>query len=619
MRAEMDDVNIKAIVDDLERGNLQNAEAVCRDHLAQKPDAEGVQVLLALGLWRQGRQDEALAIYAELVMLHPDSVVHWRNYSTALREAGQWSAAEAACAQAVRIDPDDADWLELHGMLLRELGRSTEARESFLRAFGKSPESPSIRIHGALACIACRDSRAELLLRPWRSWLPLDDTLESELAEALAQHGDAAGALELFEDLLQRHPEDARMRLRLAGLYERVNQLDKAKLFLEQAVRDSADAHTSLGESREVVHQRARIAMRERNYNAALAMLTRIGAVDQSDYPYWFELAAAQDKLGNTAEAMVALAQAHKLQIAQVQGDHPDWFEPGARTLPQHNPRITPEDFSSWPALGAPDVGQSPVFVVGFPRSGTTLLEQMLDSHPRLQSMDERPFFNMLSAQLENSTGFVVPGDLGRLDQRDCDELRLGYLTFACSKVPRRWGSRLVDKNPMNILWLPMMYRLYPNAKFILAIRHPCDVLLSCYMQNFMASTLGAICETLPKLATGYVGAMEHWLYHQDLFKPDVLVWRYEDLLADPQTQVEKLANFLGLDHADSMLGFDRRAREKGFIATPSYTQVIEPINTKGIGRWLRYREYFEPVLPILEPMLRHWGYATDTPATVEH
>ncbi len=194
------------------------------------------------------------------------------------------------------------------------------------------------------------------------------------------------------------------------------------------------------------------------------------------------------------------------------------------------------------------------------------------------------------------------------------DELRKGYLIMACGKVPRRWDVLLVDKNPLNLLWLPMIYRLFPHARFILALRHPCDVLLSNYMQNFMSSSLAVACENLTTLATAYVDAMNHWLHHVGLFKPNVFQSRYEDLVADPAKQTRRIAEYLGLEDAKPMLGFDRHAREKRFISTPSYSQVIEPINAKGVGRWQRYREYFEPVLPILEPMLRHWGYVAEIP-----
>jgi hypothetical protein len=105
---------------------------------------------------------------------------------------------------------------------------------------------------------------------------------------------------------------------------------------------------------------------------------------------------------------------------------------------------------------------------------------------------------------------------------------------------------------------------------------------------------------------------MRLWLFHVRVFQPAVFVSRYEELVTDPVRQTRRIAEHLGLEDADAMLGFDHRAREKRFIATPSYTQVIEPINTRGVGRWQRYRAYFESVLPILQPMLDRWGYATD-------
>ncbi|MGH8126256.1 MAG: sulfotransferase family protein, partial [Rhodanobacteraceae bacterium] len=189
------------------------------------------------------------------------------------------------------------------------------------------------------------------------------------------------------------------------------------------------------------------------------------------------------------------------------------------------------------------------------------------------------------------------------------DELRKGYVLMACSKVPRRWDARLVDKNPLNMSWLPMIQRMFPHAKFIFAIRHPCDVIVSCYLQDFRAAPLAAACRSLENLARTYVAAMENWLYHSQLFGVDVFLSRHEDLVADTPGHVRRIAAFLGLDDAEPMLHFDTRAREKGFIRTPSYTQVIEPVHARAVGHWQQYREYLQDVLPVLKPMLDHWGY----------
>lgn len=607
------DVALDSIVAALESGNPLSAERLCRTQLQESPEAADVEVLLALSLWRQGNRDGALEIYAKLTRLHPEQSIHWQNYATALRQVSDLEAAERASEMAVRLAPDDAELLELHGLLQMQRGKPAEARNTLLRAFGKSPDSPSIRIHAAQACSACRDYRAEELIKPWREWLPLEEGLQLELAGVQIQQGEAISALEVLEDLLRRAPTNVSAQLSLASVYERVNRLSDAEAMLQSIDTSSTQIDDIRGA---VDRQRAQLALRHGDPATARAILERVGPAGDADYGYWFTLGNIRDKLGDTSAAMQALAAAHARQIQEFAVALPHYFEPGAEILPNANVRVAASDYRGWPQLSAPDSSQSPVFVVGFPRSGTTLLEQMLDAHPRLQSMDERPFFNILAGQLERSTNLEIPRDIASLRQRDCDELRKGYLILACEKVPRRWNARLVDKNPLNMLWLPMIHRMFPHAKFVLALRHPCDAILSCYMQNFRAAVLAVASETLERLARAYVAAMQNWLYHVEVFHPDVLVSRYEDLVADPHRQAREIASFLEIDDADAMLGFAERARQKGYIKTPSYTQVIEPINAKGVGRWQRYREYFEPILPILQPMLAHWQYAANAPAT---
>ncbi len=142
---------------------------------------------------------------------------------------------------------------------------------------------------------------------------------------------------------------------------------------------------------------------------------------------------------------------------------------------------------------------------------------------------------------------------------------------------------------------------------------HNCDVILSNYMQNFRSSVLAVACSSLERLAVAYVTAMECWLQHVEVFQPDLFVSRYEDLVADTEGQTRRIAEFIGVDDAAALLHFDRHARDKGYIGTPSYTQVIQPVNRKGLNRWLRYRDALAPALPILQPMLDHWGYSTDS------
>lgn len=602
-----DDSLIDPIVAALQRDDLPAAEHLCRAALDQAPDESDVLLLLGLGLQRQGRLRDAVPVFARLVELCPEDNIHWSNYASALHRVGDGEAAERAAETAARCALNDPDRLDELGLRQLENGKPAAAQTTLMRAYELAPDSTSIRLHAARACIACRDHRADVMLQSWREWLPLSDELLGELAGLLIQVGELGDGIELLEDRVRGAPADWSAQLLLAKAYERVNRLGHAQAKL-QSILATAPADDDAGIRREVESQQAQLAMRRQSYASARELLEKVGPIHDAHDAHYFALAKACDRLGDVAATMRALETAHAIQIRQLRLSNPPLLEADAPLLPHVNDRVSADDYRAWPTLKAPDASRSPVFVVGFPRSGTTLLEQMLDAHPSLQSMDERPFLNILANQLE-SVDLQIPQDLHKFVQRDCDELRKGYVILACGKVSRQWGTRLVDKNPLNMSWLPMIHRIFPEAKFIFVLRHPCDVILSCYLQNFRAAPLVAACRSLETLAHAYVAAMENWLHHAALFHPDVFFSRYEDLVADTPAQTGKIAAFLDLGEAESMLGFAERAQEKGYIRTPSYTQVIEPISAKGVGHWRQYARYFEPVLPILQPMLAHWNY----------
>ena len=153
---------------------------------------------------------------------------------------------------------------------------------------------------------------------------------------------------------------------------------------------------------------------------------------------------------------------------------------------------------------------------------------------------------------------------------------------------------------------------MFPSARIILALRHPCDVVLSCCMQNFRSPAFMTLCSSLERLSRSYVNSMQNWIHHEALLQPNVLRLHYEDTVADFPNQVERIADFLGIEEHGHLARFSEHAASKGYISTPSYSQVIEPVNTRAKGRWQMYRNYFEPVLPILRPVADHWGYGFD-------
>jgi hypothetical protein len=268
-----------------------------------------------------------------------------------------------------------------------------------------------------------------------------------------------------------------------------------------------------------------------------------------------------------------------------------------------------PTDIAQWDETDAPPLEASPVFVVAFPRSGTTLLEQTLDAHPQLRSMDEQPIVQNALDDIV-ALGVRYPEELAKLRPDQLRTIRAQYFERAAGKVKLDPGQRLVDKNPLNMLRLPVIRRLFPNAPIILAVRHPCDVVLSCFMQHFRAPHFVLLCSDLQSLAMGYRRSFDFWYQQAAMLSPHVLEIRYENFVADFESGVRELAQFLRLPWDERMLAPAEHARAKGYISTPSYSQVVQPVNQKAVGRWRAYERHIAPIIPQLQPYLARWQYA---------
>jgi len=246
---------------------------------------------------------------------------------------------------------------------------------------------------------------------------------------------------------------------------------------------------------------------------------------------------------------------------------------------------------------------------VAFPRSGTTLLEQALDAHPLLQSMDEQPYLVRATDDL-SALGVRYPAALGELTPSTLDDLRRQYWHRVRQRVQLPAGIRLVDKMPLNMVLLPLIRRLFPNARVVLAIRHPADTILSCFLQQFNAPGLAMMCRDLPALAASYSQVFGFWYSQAPLLQPASYELQYESLVTGFEAELRKLADFLQLPWHEAMLEPEAHARAKGYISTPSYAQVVRPISASSVGRWQNYRSHFLPILPELNPWLERWGYS---------
>ncbi|MCK9367704.1 MAG: sulfotransferase [Metallibacterium scheffleri] len=603
----MDQAAFEALEQAMRSGHWSDAEQGARRILESATDDVRAIVTLAVSLGMQGRLNEALSLYRQLTALQPHEPAHFCNLATALRAAGELDEAAVAYQQAQVLSPHDASVLANLGLLRWQQGDVIETRAIMLEASQCAPDAAEPRIYGALACHACaEDDEARRLLSGSERWPPLEESLEADLATALIQIERIEVAELRLQQLLGRKPDSARARVQLAALYERLSRIAEAENML------AAVAPEAWGD--EAFAVRAALLLRAGQAHEARlayeALVERVGAT-AANAPFYFALAKACDRLGDAASAMRALEAGHRAQRHTAARLVPDLVDAASDPLPITQQRVTHTDRASWQAIAAPDVQASPIFVVGFPRSGTTLLEQMLDAHPALCSMDEQGFFQDVIEGMQRM-GWTYPHDLGRLDSEACATLRAIYWAKVATVVALKDGVRLVDKNPLNILRLPMMQRIFPNASVILALRHPMDVVLSCYMQSFRAPAFQMLCSSLDRLARGYANALRFWLDQSDVLQPHAMQLRYEDLVEDPVRIARALGDFLGLEDVSALLQFDTHARAKGFISTPSYAQVVEPLNKRAVERWQRYRPWLEPLRTELAPFCQRFGYSLD-------
>jgi len=248
----------------------------------------------------------------------------------------------------------------------------------------------------------------------------------------------------------------------------------------------------------------------------------------------------------------------------------------------------------------------APVFLIGFPRSGTTLLDQILSSHSQIVCLEEKEFLtDALSQILASGVGL---DRLATLSADDISTVRRAYWERVQLAAPTSPSAVIIDKMPLHVTLAPILRIIFPEARYIFALRDPRDVILSCYQQHFK---LNAAMEQFLQLETAaalYDAVMQLWLTCRERLRLRFCEVRYEDVVADLEREGRRLAAFLDLEFESGMLDH-RSTALKRLILTPSAQQVIEPIYARSVGRWRRYEAHLRPVLPVLNTWASRLGY----------
>lgn len=528
----------------------------------------------------------------------------------AAAEKGDFKAADAIAASLLSRNADDIYGHQLNGYSAFRQGDNQRALQSFLRANHAAPGQPAILSWiGVLYKERGDYVQAERAFRDTLRIAPANGEAWCNLGETLYLMNRKDEAKVAFDRAVAAEPGRSVVLSRAAHFFEITHDIDKARSFAERASAiDPADivARLTLIE----------LDLREKKYDAVLKAATPLlkqggdATVDRNQARLQHMAATAHDRLGNAKTAYAHYCEANRIQAA-LNRDGADRARSPLQSVSLERVIgwLKSSDPGGWekrPGLS----GSAPVFLLGFVRSGTTWLDQILSSHPMATVMEEEDLLvDSWRDLLIDDTGLAR---LPSLSTEEIDNRRTAYWRRADSALKGlKKRPVVIDKLPLNTVILPLIWRLFPDSKIIFAVRDPRDVVFSAFQQHFQVNAGMAHFLDLKSAAEFYDRVMTIGSMMREKAPLTIHEIRYEDVVADIEGSIRGLLQFLNLEWTADVLNYQETARRRA-VRTASAKQVIEKPFSSSIGKWRRYRDEMAPALPILAPWVRKFGYDPD-------
>jgi Tfp pilus assembly protein PilF len=486
--------------------------------------------------------------------------------------AGRLEQAEQAYEQVLAARPHEAEALSGLARIKNALNRPKEAVEL------------------ARGAVAADGRRAELHVLLSSLLLTLSRVEEAERAARRA---------------LQLEPKNAPAHRLIAECHHRMHRLDDAISWTKKSLAlepDSTDGEIFLaillkqnGEHDEARRRLERVLGRPLDHEVRSRALKELGF--------------ALDKLGEYDGAFDSFEQGN-LEMAGTSAAGQVDRDASLQMVADYKAVATPELLSKWTAGDFDDGLPRAGFLVGFPRSGTTLTEQVLGAHPGIVTADEKPVLEpVVKRMMEWFAGEGIADMLPQLDRDDVLRLRAEYWKQAGSVMNMDLSDTVfVDKLPLNLIHLPLINTMFPDARVIVALRDPRDVCLSCFMQRLGLNPAMINFLWWERTAEYYAAVMDLWLHLREMIALEYLEIRYEDTVEDFERQARRLIDFLGVPWDEAVLAYHEKARQK-VIATPSFTAVTQKIYRGALARWRHYPAAVERVSGTLQRFVTAFGY----------
>ena len=482
--------------------------------------------------------------------------------------------------------------------------------DASLSAWGRLAERESRNLRTlTLAARAFGDryrfSKAGEIIQKMRELDPSSSLVHQRIGDVWRAVGQPIEAMASYEKALScSAPSDA-LLLELAHQYERSRRDEEALALLKKAAGDpratlikakiarrSGDASKAIDDLQSLTEnlpQNAEIRLE------ALGELTLLHD-SEGNYDKAFQLATAGKEVHLGRSAAEQAASSHSIE-----------------RFAQMVDTLQPEDFERWAREFPPPTGEpSPALLTGFPRSGTTLMEQVLDAHPKVVSLEERDLMarEVLPAMHGKLTAAVPFMEI--LNQISPDQIQ-EQRKFIWEAFKSMGGRPLdglvhVDKNPAYNLLIPFYLRIFPETRLLIALRDPRDVLLSCYLRYLPLNPMSVTFLTLASTAHRYALDMTAWLKFSVMIPDQWAEIRYEDMVGNLEPEARRICETLGVDWDRDMLNYREKLSGKR-VNSPTYTDVTKPIYSSSIGRWRNYQKHLEPYFAPLEPFLEAFDY----------
>jgi len=579
-----------------EQGDFE-AAVICQQRaVALKPDFAQAHSNLGNALRACKRLDEALPHYRRAIELNPAFGDAWNNLGTTLRDLKRHAEAEQAYRQALAIKRDDPDTLNNLGLVLKDLDRLDEAEAILRRSLAVDPSNAKTLLYlGTLLLDRHQAGEAIGWLERAIAINPQSHDAHNALGRAAFERNDLEGALRHHRRALQLHPDLADAHNNIGNVLKALGQLEEARqAYLKALALDPGITGVYVNYADAV-----RIMPDDPHFHSMQQM--RADSAQRSDTEKLqldYALAKAYADIRDHQRSFQHLLSGSALKRAQIQYD-----EAAELALFERIEKIfTPDLLRAKERLGGGDPSVAPIFILGMPRSGTTLVEQILASHHEVHGGGELATLSEVVAHmgLADTRMIRYPDGVAALDAAGITAIGQRYL--AGLRKLAASAPRITDKMPSNFYYVGLIHLALPNARIIHTVRDPVDTCVSCFSKLFTVEQYQTYdLAELGRYYRAYHRLMAHW--RGVLPSGRMLEVRYETVVADIEGEVRRMLDYCGLPWDQRCLSFHDTERA---VHTASATQVRQPIYSGAIGRWRAYEEFLAPLLAALDlPGLR--------------